>query len=128
MKWLTISEIKRRSKTAKGALKVSYEHWCQLYDATGKELRAEHERTKGWLVFSSHCGLCVYYGNKYGASLKCSKCIFRGEEGEEFDCGGGLWNNVEYAESAWMEGNGDWHTWKRACKALRDKLKELMEK
>ena len=41
MEWLTISQIKRGSKTAKGALKASYEHWCQLYDATAKELRRE---------------------------------------------------------------------------------------
>jgi hypothetical protein len=52
MKWLTIPQIKRRSKTAKGALKVSYEHWCQLYEATAKELRTklkeDEDLAKDW--------------------------------------------------------------------------------
>ncbi len=126
MKWLTIPQIKRRSKTAKGALKVSHEHWNQLYTATAKELREERERTR-WLVFSDYCGLCTYNGNKYGKS-KCTKCIFRGGKEDVFDCGGGLWTKAEDVLSLWIEGKkGDWHAWKRACKAVRDKLKELME-
>jgi hypothetical protein len=119
MKWLTIPQIKRRSKTAKGALKVSYEHWCQLYDATAKELRAEYQKTEEELIDADYCGLCCYYG-KYGD--KCNHCIFNQY------CPPGLWWSAFQAFNGWYEQTGgDWHSWKRACKAVRDKLKELME-
>jgi len=64
MKWLTKTEIERRSKTAKGALKVSYEHWCQLYTATAKELREEFQRTGRNLIRGEYCGLCTYHLNQ----------------------------------------------------------------
>ena len=120
MKWLTISQIKRRSKTAKGALKVSYEHWNQLYTATAKELRAECKRTDERLVRGMYCGLCIYY--KVGYS-DCSDCIL-----EDF-CECNLWAtaNSELMDWFYKEKESDWHAWKRACKALRDKLKELMD-
>lgn len=127
MKWLTISEINRRSKTAKGALKVSYEHWNQLYTATAKELRAKYKRTRGYIILSTYCGLCVYYTRRYGVSMKCEHCVF----GENHECGCGkdrdLWRIADDALADWINESGDWHTWKRACKALRDKLKELMD-
>lgn len=124
MKWLKISEIKRRSKTAKGALKVSYEHWNQLYMATAKELRAEYIRTKTYIILADSCGLCVYYRSKYGKYKKCNYCPLR-------RCGAGedLWTEANRALSDWIDETPlcNWHFWKRACKALRDKLKELME-
>ena len=123
MKWLTIPQIKRRSKTAKGALKVSHEHWCQLYDATAKELRAEYKRTDGNFTLDSHCGLCRYHSNKNMANKKCYLCVFR------LFCPSPVWANAYRALLRWYnKTDGDFHRWKRACKAVRDKLKELMEK
>lgn len=123
MKWLTMPQIKHRSKTAKGALKVSYEHWNQLYTATAKELGVEYEKTNAYLNSSDYCGLCNYYTEKHGISNKCHYCPLR----VQYGCGGDLWGDADEALCAWGDGDGDWHTWKRACKALRDKLKELME-
>ncbi len=123
MKWLTISQIERRSKTAKGALKVSYEHWNQLYTATAKELRAEYARVGEWLDSSDYCGLCTYYAKRYGEFGKCHYCLFAINS----SCGGNLWGNADDALEDWISDRGNWHAWKRACKALRDKLKELME-
>ena len=121
MNWLTIPQIKRRSKTAKDALKVSYEHWNQLYTATAKELRAEYERTDKALARSDYCGLCTYHkkNQRFGY---CRYCIL-----EDF-CEEDLWATANSKLIDWYDRDeGDWHTWKRACKALRDKLKELME-
>lgn len=131
MKWLTKSQIKRRSKTAKGALKVSYEHWNQLYTATAEELRVKYKRTKGYLILSTYCGLCIYNKKQYGNSRKCGHCVF----GKNHKCGFGgygedrdLWRMADDAIGDWIKEkeDGDWHAWKQACKALRDKLKELM--
>ncbi len=124
MKWLTIPQIKRRSKTAKGALKVSYEHWNQLYTATAKELRAKY-RKDNYLILSTYCGLCIYYKYKFGRFTKCEHCPL----GSERRCGldENLWSIADDTLIEWIERSGDWHEWKRACKALRDKLKELME-
>ncbi len=119
MRWLTIPQIKRKSKTAKGALKVSHEHWNQLYTATAKELRAEYERTDEALVDADYCGLCNY---KSDNRLSCMDCVFRDY------CPGYLWISAYEAIEKWYYRNsGDWHTWKRACKAVRDKLKSFME-
>ena len=121
MKWLTISQIKRRSKTAKGALKVSYEHWCQLYSATAKELREAYQNELS--VDNEDCGLCIYYCHRHGNSMKCSYCPLK-------SCYLNTLYDVASRElDDWYdeEDNGDWHSWKRACKALRDKLKELMQ-
>ena len=121
MKWLTIPEIKRRSKTAKGALKVSYEHWCQLYDATAKELRAEYDRTSGDLTLNLRCGLCVYHTDEKG-HRNCKDCVF-----DPF-CPRPVWGNAYRALLRWyLKIEGDWHDWKRACKAVRDKLKSLIK-
>ena len=68
MQWLTIPQIKRRSKTAKGALKVSYEHWNQLYTATAKELREAYAKNKV-TIDHDYCGLCIYYENVCGIIL-----------------------------------------------------------
>ena len=123
MKWLTIPQIKRRSKTAKGALKVSHEHWCQLYDATAKELRAEYENTGGVFVDADYCGLCTYKKNSEG--LYCEHCIF----GDYCPSNNGIYEQAAVRIDKWYrKDKGSWHAWKRACKAVRDKLKELMNK
>ena len=128
MKWLTISQIERRSKTAKGALKVSYERWNQLYTATAEELRKEYERNS-YIILGSHCGLCIYYTYKFGKYDKCENCLlFQGDISKR--CGGSndlLWLIAYRALSNWIEKKGKWQEWKQAAKALRDKLKELME-
>ena len=128
MKWLTKSQIKRRSKTAKDALKVSYEHWNQIYTATAKELREKYNKDS-YLVLSNYCGLCIYYTFMHGRFNKCEKCPL--SQGNILKrCGGGddlLWSIANGALSDWIEKKGKWQEWKRACKALRDKLKELME-
>lgn len=128
MKWLTISQIKRRSKTAKGALKVSYEHWCQLYDATAKELRAKLKKGSHlFLIFADYCGLCVHHSDKTGMNRNCTYCVFHPY------CprpkGNSLWGNACDALKPWYkkEQGASWHTWKRAAKAVRDKLKKLMD-
>jgi len=115
MKWLTLTEIGRRSRSKKGALEVSYEHWNQLYTATAKELRTEIKRTGKQLSRGMYCGLCNYNRNR------CINCILR-------ECGF-LWVTANSELLDWYnkEEDGDWHFWKRACKALRDKLKELIE-
>jgi len=120
MRWLTASEIKHRSKTAKSALKVSHEHWTQLYTATAKELRDECERTNKSLSQASYCGLCAYHRQKQRDDY-CAECILK-----DFY---GLWREANAELTHWFYGysDGDWHDWKRACKALRDKLKELMD-
>ena len=123
MKWLTLTEIGRRARSKKGALEVSYEHWCQLYQATAKELREEYERTVGLLDSSEYCGLCNHYVKKYGERRKCQYCILQ----DTLGCGNSLWGNADNALEDWLNKKGDWHTWKRAAKALRDKLKELMQ-
>lgn len=129
MKWLTISQITRRSKTAKGALEVSYEHWCQLYDAKAKELRVKYKRTRGYILLSTHCGLCDYYKRVHGNEMKCGYCVLG--KTHTYRCGydGGidLWRYATDAFEDWKSGRGDWHSWKQACKDLRDKLKELIE-
>ena len=115
MKWLTLTEIGRRAKNKKGALEVSYEHWCQLYQATAKELRKALDEYKVEADYS-YCGLCRYCGDKvcrdFCPLISCSKpsLFFT------------AWDQL----GNWKEG-GDWQAWKRAAKALRDKLKELME-
>ena len=128
MQWLTISQIKRRSKTAKGALKVSYEHWNQLYKATAEELRREYKKSSA-LVLSNYCGLCIYYKFMYGKTKKCSKCpLSQGDIHKR--CGGRddlLWFPANDTLSDWINKRGSWQAWKRACKELRDKLKELMD-
>lgn len=121
MKWLTIFQIKRRSKTAKGALKVSYEHWCQLYDATAKELREKCQIEDMELHRGAFCGLCKYIKEKYGY-CRCMDCVLG-----KF-CENPLWYEANNTLRAWyFKDNSNWHAWKRACKALRDKLKELLE-
>jgi len=118
MKWLKISEIKRRSKTAKGALKVSYEHWNQLYQATAKELRKEYEKTDGDISDADYCGLCKCREYIHGL---CQSCIF------DKYCPHGIWKDAHLALKYWINGDGDWRTWKRTSKAVRNKLKELMQ-
>lgn len=115
MKWLTLTEIGRRARSKKGALEVSYEHWCQLYTATAKELRIKYNETDGYIADATYCGLCKYYRSD------CRICIFH-----EF-CPSDLWMKAVVSLDNWVNRNSDWHTWKRACKAVRDKLKELME-
>lgn len=120
MKWLTKTEIVRRARSKKGALEVSYEHWDQLYNATAKELRAEIDRVGSELYYTTYCGLCAYYSVDYRS---CCDCIFN-----HFCSGeGALWYIAKTSLVNWLEKNGDWHTWKRASKAIRDKLKELSD-
>lgn len=130
MKWLTISQIKHRSKTAKGALKVSYEHWDQLYTAMAKELRVQLEEQEN-LIFCEYCGLCIYHSDKNGQNRKCKYCVFSPYCPRPSLTP--LWGTACDALRQWQRreiGNNrqNWHAWKRASKALRDKLKELMDK
>lgn len=120
MRWLTISEIKRRSKTAKGALKVSYEHWNQLYTATAKELRKKYKETDREIIDADYCGLCNY--RRIASNIdSCRQCIF----GDY--CPYGIYQVAAENLQGWYEKDGNWYDWKRACKAVRDKLKELMD-
>ena len=125
MKWLTIPQIKHRSKTAKGALKVSYEHWCQLYDATAKELRRKIFANPD-IDNSEYCGLCKYNYNTYGTDKKCYLCVFKPYCPRPYETP--LWGSAHDALKSWYnKTGGDWHSWKRACEAVRDKLGELFE-
>lgn len=120
MRWLTIPQIKSRSKTAKGALKVSYEHWNQLYTATAKELRAALKKEKVRTSIE-YCGLCEFYGWP-----NCSLCILGASD---YGCRSkqSIFAKASIQLTRWEEKKGNWHAWKRACKALRDKLGELIE-
>lgn len=116
MKWLTISEIKRRSETAEGALKVSYEHWCQLYRATQKELREAYNSEKIY-IDQNGCGLC----ERYFVNLDCRGCPLRSCDGE-----GTLYRKARNSFIDWIDGNGTWKAWKQTSKAVRDRLKKLI--
>lgn len=122
MKWLTLTEIGRRARSKKGALEVSWQHWNQLYMATAKELREEYEKTVEDLVSCDYCGLCTYHKRKQMREFDyCGECIFG-----DF-CEVDLWATANSAIIDWYSFAGDWHAWKCAAKALRDKLKELMQ-
>ena len=123
MKWLTLTEIGRRARSKKGALEVSYEHWCQLFSATAKELREKYEKTDGEIQREDYCGLCRYDTKRYAYSGHCKACVF-----DDF-CEFSLWGEANSALREWnyKANNINWRAWKRAAKAVRDKLKELME-
>lgn len=116
MKWLTIEEIRIKSQTPQGALEVSYEHWNQLYRATQKELR-EAYRTEKIYITHQDCGLCIRYFDN-----DCRKCPLRSCKSDRT-----LYRKAKNVFNDWLDKSGTWHTWKRTAKALRDKLKELME-
>ncbi len=125
MKWLTLTEIGRRARSKKGALKVSYEIWNQRYQATAKEQRQALKDGKVGLG-CEYCGLCRYY-------WPCcnTKCPL-GKSDSDIECVKtfSLYSQARMALDKWREGqptNSNWWAWKRAAKALRDKLKELME-
>jgi len=121
MQWLTIEQIKRRSVTAEGALEVSYEHWNQLYTATAKELREKITETDGDIIDIDYCGLCNY--REVSTVIdSCEQCIFYKY------CPGGIYKIASVNLDEWYYRNGNWYDWKRACKAVRDKLKELMQR
>ena len=116
MKWLTLTEIGRRARSKKGALEVSYEHWCQLYQATAKELRQAYANDKV-SIDCTHCGLCRYHLS--GGCLTCP--LFKADG----TCVAFSDNLYSIARQKFL--GSDWRAWKRAAKALRDKLKELMD-
>ena len=115
MKWLTLTEIGRRARSKKGALEVSYEHWCQLFSATASELRRGYIEGKVD-IGNEHCGLCRYYNDI------CGKCLLCISDGCCKKASGTLFTD---ARDEFLGSN--WWAWKRAAKALRDKLKELMQ-
>ena len=118
MKWLTLTEIGRRARSKKGALEVSYEHWCQLYQATAKELRKAIKEKKVD-IGDDHCGLCRYYKSR------CLDCPLGVSNGSCYNPDGTFYakaRNEFFGRSL-----HNWWAWKRAAKALRDKLKELMQ-
>ena len=118
MKWLTLTEIGRRARSKKGALEVSYEHWCQLYNATAKELRKAKRENKVD-IGDDHCGLCRYYKSR------CSSCPLSASDSSCYKTSGTLYSVTR--DEFRLRNLADWWAWKRAAKALRDKLKELME-
>ena len=113
MEWLTIGEIKARSKTAEGALEVSYEHWNQLCRATQKELRETYD-SKKIHINEYDCGLCKYYFSD------CKRCPLKSCEESTLYC------KARNSFDDWMDGSGTWKVWKQTSKAVRDKLKKLM--
>ena len=120
MKWLTLTEIGHRARSKKGALKVSYKHWNQLYQATAKELRKAYEKKVD--VNWDYCGLCRYY--RISGGTNCRFCPL-------ISCrAGSLYAKAVQQLAYWFNHNpkSDWLAWKRAAKAVRDKLKELMIK
>lgn len=122
MDWLTIEEIMARSKTAEGALKVSYEIWNQRYQATAKEYRQAIKEGKIELGYE-YCGLCRCYDSS------CESCPL-GKSDKHCRIPKSLYHQAWRASDKWrIESKvSNWWVWKRAAKALRDKLKELMEK
>ena len=120
MEWLTLTEIGRRARSEKGALEVSYEHWNQLYEAKADELRAAIKNEKVALD-CDHCGLCRHYG-WHG----CDRCPL---EIADYPCRhpNSIYRKASIQFFFWESGNKNWWVWKRAAKALRDKLKELLD-
>ncbi len=118
MKWLTLTEIGRRARSKKGALEVSYEHWNQLYNATAKELRKAIKERKVDIE-NDHCGLCRYY------NVRCFRCPLGASNGSCYASSGTLY--AEVRDEFFYNDIQNWWAWKRAAKALRDKLKKLME-
>lgn len=121
MDWLTIEEIMARSKTAEGALKVSYEIWNQRYQATAKEYRQAIKDRK--IEFGCvYCGLCLFY-HPYCGNCPLSK------SGMACRIPKSPYHQAWRASDKWRIESKvrNWWVWKRAAKALRDKLKELME-
>ena len=119
MKWLTLTEIGSKAKSKKGALEVSYEHWCQLYQATAKELRKAIKEKKVD-IGTEHCGLCRYYHSKC-----LIECPLGTSNGSCYNPGGTFYAKAR--DELYHNNIQNWWAWKRAAKALRDKLKELME-
>ena len=122
MKWLTLTEIGRRARSKKGALEVSYEIWNQRYQATAKEQRQACKERKAGLG-CNYCGLCRRYW-----PYCMTKCPL-GKADTECTKALSLYSQGRMALDNWIREStsSNWHAWKRAAKALRDKLKELME-
>jgi len=120
MKWLTLTEIGHRSRSKKGALKVSYEIWNQRYQATAKEYRQALKEGKIELGMA-YCGLCRRYWPF------CDNCPL-GKPDMKCYLSRSLYNRARLALNKWEKTPtvSNWWAWKRAAKALRDKLKELM--
>lgn len=121
MKWLTLTEIGHRARSKKGALEVSYESWNQRYNATANELRQALK--DGKIRFGcDYCGLCRHFWPHcendcpLGKSDMCCVKIHS------------LYTQAWRAEENWRRTStsSNWWAWKRTAKALRDKLKELM--
>ncbi len=123
MKWLTLTKIGRRARSKKGALKVSYEIWNQRYQATAKETRQILKEGKIELG-CDYCGLCRYYH----AGVGCDKCPL-GKSDMRCYNGFSIYFRARVALDKWRKQptSSNWWAWKKASKALRDKLKELME-
>ena len=122
MKWLTLTEIDRRARSKKGALEVSYEIWNQRYQATAKETRQILKDGKVRLG-GDFCGLCRRHW---------PYCITKCPLGKaDMSCGKyrSIYSQARIALYSWKKQstNKSWRAWKRAAKALRDKLKELMD-
>lgn len=121
MKWLTLTQIGHRARSEKGALEVSYEIWNQRYQATAKEYRQARKDNKIGLGYN-YCGLCRQYWPYCKDECPLGKADMR--------CGyhRSIYTRARKALDKWVEHPtvSNWWDWKRAAKALRDKLKELM--
>lgn len=118
MKWLTIEQIKVRSDTVEGALEVSHKHWCQLYAANAKELKDAYNKKKIY-IDQRDCGLCQLYF----CITDCYECPLKSCDSERT-----LYRKAKNAFSDWMNGVGTLKDWKSKAKAVRDKLKKLIDK
>ena len=117
IEWLSLGEIEYRAKIYGewGALEVSYEHWDQLYRAKADELLDAYEGTDEEITGKRYCGLCIRH--------VCDFCPFNTW------CGDSLWSWANSAIMKWEceRSRNSWLEWKKASKAVRDKLSELLE-
>jgi len=115
IQWLTHKEIEYRAKTGGllGALEVSFEHWDQLCRARADELFELYEEEEG-IIGKYYCGLCILY--------VCEICPF------ENWCIDSLWSCAAQAIEEWScnrysnRSRKRWLEWKKASKAVRNKL------
>lgn len=120
MKWLTLTEIGRRARSKKGALEVSYEIWNQRYQATAKEYRQALKDDKIRLG-CAYCGLCRRYWPN------CDECPL-GKSDRRCSNLDSIYSQARIALDKWVKNPtvNNWWAQKRAARAFRDKLKELM--
>lgn len=115
IEWLTKEYIRQQGKKSKrAAIECSRDHWKQLWQATEKQLREAYKKNVVGIK-GGYCSLCIRYYD-YEA-WKCShNCPLVCESGSLWDVADDLFPKRHFSK------------WKKAAKALYEKLDELASK